>query len=67
MNLVRLTPNQVQTKTEPDSPKANQIREFLDAEGRYVLGFWCVPCNTHWTSALPNYQPNPFGIPRIQR
>ena len=24
--------------------------------GRYVLGFWCIPCDTHWTSALPNYQ-----------
>jgi hypothetical protein len=30
--------------------------------GRYVLGFWCRPCNTHWTSALPNFQPLPSGI-----
>jgi hypothetical protein len=30
--------------------------------GRYVLGFWCQPCDTHWTSALPNFQPNPRGI-----
>ena len=34
--------------------------------GRYVLGFWCRPCNTHWTSALPNYQPSPYGILRIR-
>jgi hypothetical protein len=44
-----------------------QLRVPRVAQGRYVLGFWCVPCNTHWTSALPNYQPNPFGILRIQR
>ena len=37
------------------------------AAGRYVLGFWCRPCNTHWTSALPNYQPQPLGILRIRR
>jgi hypothetical protein len=36
------------------------------APGRYVLGFWCRPCDTHWTSALPNFQPNPYGILRIQ-
>jgi hypothetical protein len=30
--------------------------------GRYVLGFWCQPCDTHWTSALPNFQPDPRGI-----
>jgi hypothetical protein len=36
------------------------------APGRYVLGYWCVPCSTHWTSALPNYQPNPFGILRVR-
>jgi hypothetical protein len=35
--------------------------------GRYVLGIWCVPCNTHWTTALPNYQPSPRGILRILR
>jgi hypothetical protein len=34
--------------------------------GRYVLGFWCQPCSTHWTSALPNFQPNPRGILRVQ-
>lgn len=34
--------------------------------GRYVLGFWCVPCGTHWTSALPNFQPNPYGILRVR-
>ena len=33
---------------------------------RYVLGFWCRPCGTHWTSALPNYQPEPFGILRVR-
>jgi hypothetical protein len=37
------------------------------APGRYVLGFWCVPCNTHWTSALPNYQPTGLGILRVRR
>jgi hypothetical protein len=36
------------------------------APGRYVLGFWCRPCGTHWTSALPNYQPNPRGILRVR-
>jgi hypothetical protein len=35
------------------------------APGRYVLGYWCVPCDTHWTSALPNYQPSPRGILRV--
>jgi hypothetical protein len=35
--------------------------------GRYVLGVWCVPCGTHWTSALPNYQPTPLGILRVRR
>jgi len=34
--------------------------------GRYVLGFWCRPCGTHWTSALPNFQPNPRGILRVR-
>jgi hypothetical protein len=33
--------------------------------GRYVLGFWCIPCDTHWTSALPNFQPTPYGILRV--
>jgi hypothetical protein len=37
------------------------------APGRYVLGFWCRPCNTHWTSALPNYQPLASGILRVHR
>ena len=37
------------------------------APGRYVLGFWCRPCGTHWTTALPNYQPNPRGILRVRR
>jgi len=37
------------------------------ATGRYVLAFWCVPCNTHWTSALPNYQVDPFGILRVYK
>jgi hypothetical protein len=37
------------------------------APGRYVLGFWCIPCGTHWTSALPNFQPNPYGILRVAR
>jgi hypothetical protein len=32
------------------------------APGRYVLGIWCKPCNAHWTTALPNWQPNPNGI-----
>jgi hypothetical protein len=35
------------------------------APGRYVLGFWCKPCNTHWTSALPNYQVDPYGVLRV--
>jgi hypothetical protein len=35
------------------------------APGRYVLAFWCVPCGTHWTSALPNYQVDPFGVLRV--
>jgi hypothetical protein len=30
--------------------------------GRYVLGIWYKPCNAHWTTALPNWQPNPNGI-----
>jgi hypothetical protein len=34
--------------------------------GRYVLGFWCRPCGTHWTSALPNFQPSPRGILRVR-
>jgi hypothetical protein len=34
---------------------------------RYVLGFWCVPCGTHWASALPNFQPSPRGILRVTR
>jgi hypothetical protein len=33
--------------------------------GRYVLGIWCKPCNEHWTTALPNWQPNPSGILRV--
>jgi hypothetical protein len=33
--------------------------------GRFVVGVWCVPCNTHWTSALPNYQPTPYGVLRV--
>jgi hypothetical protein len=37
------------------------------APGRYVLAFWCVPCDTHWTSALPNYQVDPFGILRVYK
>jgi len=37
------------------------------APGRYVLGVWCVPCNEHWTTALPNWQPDPHGILRIVR
>jgi hypothetical protein len=37
------------------------------APGRYVLGFWCRPCNTHWTTALPNYQPLSSGILRVHR
>jgi hypothetical protein len=37
------------------------------APGRYVLAFWCVPCGTRWTSALPNYQPTPYGILRVWR
>jgi hypothetical protein len=35
------------------------------APDRYVLGFWCLPCNTHWTSALPNFQISPRGILRV--
>jgi hypothetical protein len=35
------------------------------APGRYVLAFWCVPCGTHWTSALPNYQVDPYGVLRV--
>jgi hypothetical protein len=35
--------------------------------GRYVLGFWCRPCNTHWTSALPNFQPLASGILTVRR
>jgi hypothetical protein len=35
------------------------------AAGRYVLGIWCKPCNEHWTSALPNWQPAPLGILRV--
>ena len=34
--------------------------------GEYVLGVWCKPCNTHWTSALPNYQPDPRGLLRVR-
>lgn len=34
--------------------------------GRYVLGYWCVPCRTHWTSALPNFQTDRFGVLRIR-
>ncbi|MDX6477136.1 MAG: hypothetical protein QOH95_2647 [Gaiellaceae bacterium] len=33
--------------------------------GRYVLGVWCKPCNAHWTTALPNWQPVPAGILRV--
>jgi hypothetical protein len=44
-----------------------QFRVPAVAAGRYVLGFWCRPCNTHWTSALPNFQPNAYGILRIRR
>jgi hypothetical protein len=35
--------------------------------GRYVLGSWCVPCDTHWTSALPNFQLSPHGILHVVR
>ena len=35
------------------------------APGRYVLAFWCKPCGTHWTSALPNYQVDPYGVLRV--
>ncbi len=28
---------------------------------------WCIPCDTHWTSALPNFQPDPYGILRVLR
>lgn len=35
--------------------------------GRYVLGFWCRPCNAHWTSALPNYEPLASGVLRVRR
>jgi hypothetical protein len=34
--------------------------------GTYVLGVWCKPCNTHWTSGLPNYQPDPHGLLRVR-
>ena len=43
-----------------------QFRVPRVSPGRYVLGFWCRPCGTHWTSALPNFQPNPRGILRVQ-
>jgi hypothetical protein len=43
-----------------------QFRVPRVTPGRYVLGFWCRPCGTHWTSALPNFQPNPYGILRVQ-
>jgi hypothetical protein len=33
--------------------------------GRYVLGIWCKPCNEHFTTALPNFQPSPTGILRV--
>jgi hypothetical protein len=33
--------------------------------GVYVLGLWCIPCNEHWTTALPNFQPNPLGMLRV--
>jgi hypothetical protein len=42
-----------------------QFRVPRVAPGRYVLGFWCRPCDTHWTSALPNFQPTPDGILRV--
>ena len=35
------------------------------APARYVLAFWCQPCGTHWTSALPNFQVDPYGILRV--
>jgi hypothetical protein len=35
--------------------------------GRYVLGIWCKPCNEHWTTALPNWQPLATGILRVRR
>jgi len=35
--------------------------------GRYVLGIWCKPCNEHWTTALPNWQPLAAGILRVRR
>jgi hypothetical protein len=44
-----------------------QFRVPRVAPGRYVLGFWCAPCGTHWTSALPNYQPSSYGILRVSR
>jgi hypothetical protein len=37
------------------------------APGRYVLGIWCIPCDAHWTTALPNFQPAPRGILRVRR
>jgi hypothetical protein len=37
------------------------------APGRYVLAFWCKPCNARWTSALPNYQVDPYGILRVTK
>jgi hypothetical protein len=43
-----------------------QFRVPRVTAGRYVLGFWCRPCGTHWTSALPNFQPSPFGILRVR-
>ena len=33
--------------------------------GRYVLGVWCKPCNEHFTTALPNFQPSRRGILRV--
>lgn len=44
-----------------------QFRVPRVAPGRYVLGFWCLPCGTHWTTALPNFQPNPYGVLRVRR
>jgi hypothetical protein len=35
------------------------------APGRYVLGIWCRPCNEHFTTALPNFQPSRTGILRV--
>jgi hypothetical protein len=42
-----------------------QFRVPRVAPGRYVLAFWCEPCGTHWTSALPNNQVDPYGILRV--